>query len=377
MSAPLIEKQTAKEVKPHAEPLQVMQSEATKPAFCSQSTESLLQVSFFAHARDNQPHPWRGSWQGLRMALGRTFTPAVGNPGGDPKRSMPAICGAFFPAGVTRSRDTALGVSILLLDFDNERPEPIPGEFYPGTNRPKTLKVRIDAPVTPGEVQAALQAAGVASIGWTTWSAKPDHVKHRWIIPLVGSVPVDLWERFTEAALEHLGLAGSRSGIDLGVLHNPAALAFLPGSPNPETIQRFGTDGHGLAIDLQALPPMPAPDLEAWQAATLAKREAARAAGKHWFQCYRVGGHPVDFQSLDLPAILEARGIKVGPQRAFKTGTKRRAHCPWASEHSRGVDDDSAVLIQTPGSWPSFKCSHSGHSHLGLQDVVEWAWGRP
>jgi hypothetical protein len=263
------------------------------------------------------------------------------------------------------------------LDFDNERPEPIPGEFYAGTGRPKTHKVRIPDPVTPVQVQAALQGAGVASTGWTTWSAKPDHPKHRWIIPLASPVPVDLWERFTEAALERLGLSGSRRGLDLGVLHNPAALAFLPGSPTPETIQRFGNDGHSLSIDLRALPPMPAPDLEPWQASVVAERQAARAPGDRWFQCYRVNGRPVDFQSLDLTSILEARGVKVGAPRAFKDGTKRRAHCPWAGEHSRGVDDDSVVLIQTPGSWPSFKCSHSGHVHLGLQDLIEWAWGRP
>jgi hypothetical protein len=122
---------------------------------------------------------------------------------------------------------------------------------------------------------------------------------------------------------------------------------------------------------------MPAPDLEPHQAAMLAERQAARAAGERWFQPYRVGGRPVDFQTLDLASILQARGVKVGHPRPFKDGTKRRAHCPWAGEHSRGVDDDSVVLIQTPGSWPSFKCSHSGHAHLGLQDLIEWAWGTP
>ena len=351
------------------------QADTDENGVCSTATR--LRVFFFAHARDNRGQAWEGSWDSLKRGLARTFQPAAGNPGGDPKRSMPAICGAFFPPGANRGRDTALGVSVLLLDFDNERPEPIPGEFYEGGNRPKMRKVRIPDPVTPEQVQDGFMAAGVASVGWTTWSCKPDHPKHRWIIPLAVPVPVDRWERFTEAALEALGLAPFRRALDLGVLHNPAALAFLPGSPTPETIQRFQTDGPALAVALDRLPPMPAPNLEPWQAAMVAERQATRAAGDRWFQCYRVNGRPVEFLSLDLAPILEARGVKVGAPRPFKDGTKRRAHCPWASEHSRGVDDDSVVLIQTPGSWPSFKCSHSGHAHLGLQDLIEWAWGRP
>jgi hypothetical protein len=348
----------------------------TRPDFCQEYTPELLQASFFAHARDNQPRPWRGSWQTLRTALGRTFTPQAGNPGGDPKRSMPAICAASFAPGATRGRDSVQGVSLLPLDFDNAREEPT-GENYPGTTRPRTVKVCIPDPVTPGEVQAALQAAGVDSTGWTTWSAKPDWPKHRWIIPLASPVPVDLWERFTEAALIALGLESCKRGLDLPVLRNPAALAFLPGSPTPETIQRFGTIGHALSIPLTALPSAPAPALAPWQAAAVAERQAARANGERWFQTYRVNGRPVDFGSLDLAPILESRGVEVGSPRPFKGGTKRRAHCPWASEHTKGVDDDAVVLIQTPGSWPSFKCSHSGHGHLGLQDLIEWAWGRP
>jgi hypothetical protein len=35
------------------------------------------------------------------------------------------------------------------------------------------------------------------------------------------------------------------------------------------------------------------------------------------------------------------------------------------------------VLIHTPGTWPSFRCMHSGHAHMGLRDLLEWAWGRP
>ena len=340
------------------------------------STPGILRCSFFAHARDNSPRPWRGSWQALRVGLGRIFTPQPGNPGGDPKRSMPALCAADFAPGATRSREAVHGLALLILDCDNAREE-LTGENYPGTTRPRTVKACIPDPVIPAEVQAALQTAGVDSTGWTTWTASLGWPKHRWIIPLAAPVPVDLWERFTEAALIALGLESCKRGFDLPVLRNPAALAFLPGSPRPETIQRFGTIGHALTIPAGTLGPAPPPALAPWQAAAVAERQAARANGERWFQAYRVNGKPVDFSSLDLAPLLESRGVEIGSPRPFKGGTKRRARCPWASEHTGGVDDDSAVLIHTPGTWPSFKCSHSGHAHLGLQDLIEWAWGRP
>lgn len=346
------------------------------------STLGILWCSFFAHARDNRPRPWRGSWEALRTGLGRVFTPQAGNPGGTPKQSMPAICPAYFVPGATRGRETVQGVSLLILDFDNAREEST-GTFYPcpstgePSNRPKTIKVRIDDPVTPAEVQSALERAGVASMGWTTWSCTGEHPKHRWIVPLAHPIPADLWERAATLALTLIGLDPLRRGLDVPVLHNAAALAFLPGSPDPDSIQRFETIGAALDIPLDELPALPGATMAPWQAEVVAERQAERAAGEHWFKSYRVAGRPVDFQSLDLSPLLEGRGVKVGSPRPFKSGTKRRAHCPWAGEHSKGLDDDSVVLIQTPGSWPSFKCSHSGHVHLGLQDLIEWAWGRP
>jgi hypothetical protein len=295
---------------------------------------------------------------------------------------MPAISGAFYPQGKPRGRDNALGVSLLILDFDNSREEPT-GEFYADSNsgqptgRPKVRKVCIDDPVTMEEVTAALERAGVASVTWTTWSCTPEHEKFRVVVPLTEPVPIDLWERAADFALGACGLAVFRRGLDLPVLHNPAALAFLPGSPTPEAIRRSRTSGTHLYISPDELPASWAPALAPWQAEVMESRVAEWSRGERWFQAYRVDGRPVDFMHLDLVPILEARGVKVGPPRPFKDGTKRRARCPWASEHSGGVDDDSAVLIHTPGTWPTFKCKHSGHQHMGLRDLIEWAWGKP
>ena len=341
-----------------------------------------LRVSFFNHARDNEPQPWAGTWANLKGALQRTFTPRAGNPGGDLKRSMPAISGAFYPEGVLRGRDNALGVSILTLDCDNSRQEPT-GEFYPDpktggpSTRPKTRKVQIEHPVGMAQMVSALEKARVESVLWTTYSSTSEWEKCRAVILLEEPVPVDRWERFTEWAIEHLGLTPYREGLDIPVLRNPAALAFLPGSPTPETIRWATTSGGALWVPANDPPISFTTHREPWQAALDAKRKEEWAAGERWFQAYQVDRRPVDFKQLDLVPILEARGVKVGEPRQFKDGTKRRSHCPWAGEHTGGVDDDSAVLIQTPGTWPSFRCMHSGHVHMGLRDVIEWAWGRP
>jgi len=341
-----------------------------------------IRASFFDHARDNEPQRWNGLWSNLKTGLQRSFEPRPGNPGGDPKRSMPAISGAFYPEGVSRGRDNASGVSLLILDCDNSQQEPT-GEFYPDprtgepTGRPKTRKVRIESPVTMDQVVEALQSAGIESVLWTTWSSSPEWEKFRAVVPLETPIPVDRWESFTEWALGHLGLSRFRQGFDIPVLRNPAALAFLPGSPTPETIRWASTTGEALFIPINEPPAPFVVPREPWQAAVEADRKAEWVRGERWFQVYRVDGKPVDFKSLDLALILEVRGVKVGQPRTFKDGTKRRAHCPWASEHTGGVDDDSAVLIHTPGTWPSFRCMHSGHVHMGLRDVIEWAWGRP
>jgi hypothetical protein len=346
MSAHLIHEQTAQEIKPASEPRQVGPSEATRPSFCRQSTGALLRASFFSHAKSNIPRRWEGSWDELRAVLAKVYPPQPGVPGGDAKRSMPAISPAFYAPGATRGRESAQGVGLLILDLDNVR-EMATGEFYsdPRTGepngRPKTRKVRIEDPVTMAEVKSALAAGRVASMGWSTWSCSAEWEKFRVVVPLA------------------------------------APLAFLPGSPDPGSIRRFETAGAPLWIPVEGIPPAPLPTLAPWQAAVVADRQAQRADGERWWMAYRVDGRPVDFHSLDLVAILEARGIKVGPPRAFKNGTKRRACCPWAGEHTGGVDDDAAVLIHTPGTWPSFRCMHSGHSHMGLRDLIEWAWGRP
>lgn len=345
----------------------------------SEPISTLLRTSFFESAWDNEAKVWSGTEAELRAILGRPHKPAVPTD----KRTMPAFSPAFYPEqGAIRGLQNAIGVGLLVLDVDNSRSEPT-GQYYPDTktgkpsNRPIMRKVRIDEPVTMAEMVAQLRCAGVAFIAWTTWSSTPDHEKFRVVVFLAHPVPVDLWPRAATWALAHLGLEQFRRGIDVPVLHNAAALAFLMGSPDPASIRLIEAPGAHLNIPLDELPPVPAPMLEKWQLEIVEERRADKKAGNYWWQRYEVDGRPVDFEKLDLLALLKAHGVKTGKPKPFKTGTKTRVWCPWGSEHSKHRDDDSAVVYQVPGTWPAFQCEHSGHKTLTLQDVIEWCWGRP
>lgn len=343
----------------------------------------MIECSFFNGATDNNPRPFAGSLSDLKARLEVVNHPRPGTSGDEAKKSLPAICGARFQQGTRRARENVVAVGIALFDFDNATQAPT-GEFWPDpktgrpTNRPKFQKVMLPDPVTFEEVQEALWDAGVVSFSWTTWSSRPNWPKFRVAIPLETPVPLASWEAAAELIIDRLGFTPLRRGLDIPVLRNAAALGFLAGAPDPSAIRFGATAGEPLVIPLDRLITAAVPaQLDPWQKAIQAGRKAARDSGKHWFQRYRVNGRPVDFKSLDLAAVLRSHGIEVGRLRAYKTGHKFRCHCPWASEHSGGIDDDSAVIIQTPGQFPSFQCRHSGHLHLGLQDVLAFLWGGP
>ncbi|WLT31127.1 hypothetical protein [Geothrix sp. PMB-07] len=343
-----------------------------------------LKCSFFNGARDNSPRLFTGTWLHLRERLEAANTPRRGTEGDEAKKSLPAISGTRFKAGAKRGRENALELGLLLFDFDNSEEEPT-GEFWPdprtgmASNRPKLRKVMIPEPVTFEEVQEALWDAGVDSYTWSTWSNRPAWPKFRVLVPLAHPVPAELWEAASEWAINRLGFGVIRRGVDMPVLRDTARLNFLPGAPDPGTIRRGETQGEHLAIPLARITPAAVPPLPVapWQADIQAERKARKDAGDGWWKPYRVGGRPVDFRALDLVSLLTAKGIRAGAPRAFKSGTRWRCSCPLAQEHSGGMDDDSAVIIQTPGQWPSFHCSHSHHAHLGLQDLIELVWGRP
>ena len=223
-----------------------------------QQTED-IRCSFFSAAWDNNPDPRQYSWDDLRLVLTSVYYPS--RPG--EKKSMPAFSGAYYPPNVTRGRDTALGVSLFIQDYDNSLEEVIPDEFHldrrsgKSTGRPKTRKIPIQDPVNLTEVMGQLQQKRIAAVAWTTWSHSPSWPKFRVVSPLSQPVSIDSWPQASDWAIHWLGLDSFRRGLDIPVLHNPTALAFLSGSLDPTSITWAESSGSALWIPHQDIPTEP------------------------------------------------------------------------------------------------------------------------
>jgi hypothetical protein len=225
----------------------------------------------------------------------------------------------------------------------------------------------VPSPVLPHDLLEAFRLHGTSAYLYTTWSHASHWPRFRFVVPMAYAVPPDLWPEATEWALAHLGLERFRHGLDLPVLRDTARIHFLPGSPLGE-VQRWIFDGQALSIPLEGLnraQPAPTP-WAPWQKQILARRACDRRWEHRW---------GVDLRTLDLAGLLASRGVTVGEARPYGAGLKWRCHCPWASEHSHGMDDDAAVIFHETGRYPLWRCAHSHHSHMGLTDILEWAGG--
>lgn len=325
-----------------------------------------LACSFFTHAEDATPKPWKGTWADLVVNLEKTNHPKPRPKGDDPKKGLPAIAGATFEP-LHRGKDEARSLHLLGLDYDNAREELIPGEFH-RSGTPKTRKVLIDRPVTMEEVAEALWDRGMAGYLWTTWSNQEDWPKFRAVVPLEAPVPAPLWQQATEYALGFLGLLDTRRGLDLGALRDVARMYFLPGHPGgAEAIARQECVGNPLRIPLDELPAVVVPEVPRLPHVER-EIQRRRSDGYAW-----AGPLGRDLTTLRLAELIASLGVSVGHGQGYKGGTKWRTHCLWPEEHSHALDDDSGVVIHEPGRWPTWSCSHACHTHLGLVDVLRAA----
>jgi hypothetical protein len=322
-----------------------------------------LTCSFFTHAEDAVPKPWARTWRELVSILERTNRPRPRPNGDDLKKGLPAIAGATFKP-LHRGKEEAQSIALLGLDYDNAREEVIPGEFH-RSGTPKTRRVMIDNPVTMEEVAEALWDAGTAAYLWSTWSNRDGWPKHRALIPLAVPIPAPLWVPATELALTALGLQDTRRGLDVRALRDVARIYFLPGHPDgPGAIQRQEVAGEALRIPLDELPSVAVPEVPRLPHI---ERELHRRRheGYAW-----ASNLLVDLSTLRLADLLASQGVKVGPSRPYRGGTKWRTRCLWPGEHTGGMDDDCAVVIHEPGRWPTWHCAHASHEHLSLVDVL-------
>jgi len=165
-------------------------------------------------------------------------------------------------------------------------------------------------------------------------------------------------------AISILGFEPFLQALDRPVLENMAALAFLPGAPAGRSILRMNIPGGLLDIPAEQL-------REASQAT-----EPRTGPTHRWILAPRdnVQGLPSSnapfYRGEELLNLLLQSGFKVGVPQAWGGGWKWRVHCPWAHEHTSGVDDDGAVVFDNPGGLGAFHCSHSSHGHLSAGDLI-------
>jgi hypothetical protein len=257
----------------------------------------------------------------------------------EPKLATPAFSIATFLPDRPRSISSVASIQLLAFDFDNKHLE--------------------DKVVQGLEVAELLDGLGVASFIYTTYSSTSEKERFRVVIPLERSVHSrhlkEDWFQLSEWALDRLGFTPYRAMegcLDLGSLHNPAGIHFLPSSPRREQMRFWDVDGKPLAVPLDEIrvfqPPV----------------EIGRSSG------YTCHGTPdfawterfgIDFTTLRLRQLLEDHGIKTSHASPVEGGYKFRCQCPWGEEHSQVKNGMDAYIQLRQGRFPTFHCSHACH----------------
>lgn len=353
----------------------------TAHAYSQQEMDTNIAYSIFETAMDNQPKAKMSTWPGLCCALAIDRQPAPQPVGTDPKKYLPAISGAFYPPGSTRTCAHVVGLQLAIFDIDNSE-EFETGEYHP-SGRPKLKKRPISAPATIGAVCDELERLGIAAYAYSTWSHSEEWPRFRLIVPLASVVLPDLWPNAISWVLSVSGLLKWRESIDLPCSLDVARLNFLPAQrPGGPPVERREVKGEILeppSPERLPLAGVPKQELAPWQKQALAKHTEqpcfSNKPGRcSWAARFRSSdGKLLDLKTLDAVRLLEGLGCRVSPGRAWRGGTKHRTSCPWSSEHSHALDDDCGVLFLESGRWPSWHCSHSHHAHLGLADLLEAA----
>ncbi len=263
------------------------------------------------------------------------------------KCTLPAISGAYYDTD-KRGNDFALGSQLLIFDIDSK---------HKGMEVSDLNEILTKVPY---------KFAYYESYSHNDPVLNPDKLhKCRLVFPLTRGVRPDLWKEFVTWACSHLGFDPHLDCLDLGAMRKVAQIYFLRGNWDNNATELVVRDGPTLGVP-------PDEDLECIPVPPIAGEVQGTSMSEHEFKKF-IHHYGVDFRTLDLEALLRAKGLKVGPERQIKDGVKHRCHCPWASDHTGGRDDDAAWITMVDDKWPRFNCSHSGCADRQLADVLDWA----
>lgn len=299
--------------------------------------------------QDNRPVRFDSDWKTLTELLSVPIP--VQTHLADPKGSTPAFSGAVFHEGQTRSISNMKSNQLLVLDFDN--------------------KAQDGASPSGQEVAERLDAGGIAGVIYTTYSSTPEKERFRVVVPmdrpLVSYHWREDWMRVSEWALDRLGLTPYRERegcIDLGALHNPAGMNFLPSSPLPDQMRFWIVDGGPLILDRDEILAYQLP-------AQISQGRSFSGNGILDFTWTEPFG--IDFTTLRLKKLLEDHSIRTSNPSEIEGGVKYRCQCPWGEEHSQVKNGQDAYITLRQGKFPTFHCSHACHcDSRTIRDIAEY-----
>ena len=290
-------------------------------------------------------------------------------PPAEAKRLIPAVMPAVFPSGVALRDSSKISYfDILGIDIDNS--QKIVSGVTPSGGWQIT-EVLPEHPLTPLMLHKVIKEAGLASVGYETFSNSTAWPKFRVFIPLERSITSRELPHVVEMMIRLLQLHDYPHSYDVKTMTTTGRLYFLPGTQGITTPKRWKSDGKALSIPLDVVRLFPAPkqpdvkipsDLQVLMNQWRGANAHLVCDDKDWWMDI-----PYDLSTLDIRSLLIAMGVRVGPATVYRDGFKARCHCPWESEHSGAGRGDDATIFWGAGRWPNFSCSHS-HSKT-LKDI--------
>lgn len=219
---------------------------------------------------------------------------------------------------------------------------------------------------TPEELLAPWK--GYNYIFHTTYSHAPGAVdekgapapdnRYRLILPLAEPVSAEEFTRIWPVLFDMSG------GLADKKCKNLSRLFFMPAHHPDREKEAFcwvNLDGKPLSVSKKAI-----------AAVEKAEKKAVAASAVPTVRNRTPYGQRGDYRTLDGVGWFQAHGMFLGPAGA---PNKYFVKCPWQNEHTgQKMGPTDAFLIEDPGRWPTFTCSHTHCDGRDIRQVNE-IWG--